>query len=190
MIPIDCKITNIIYLFYLIALWYNLHQRSVGNRHQQPFCTIHYLLINKIIFTYSIVFSCSLWEGVTSDIQNKDTDNAVNSHYHHQILNEMIPEKIFKFRFEQMKWQIQIEYWHGIPKCISLHVLVYFFITASKEKLFRISRNIGGDLNLAIWRMLDKSPNLKTANLIFVHLSWHSKHQHGDVEVCKVRRLG
>ena len=53
---------------------------------------------------------------------------------------------------------------------------------------YRISRNIGGDLNLAIWRMLDKSPNLKIANLIFVHLSWHSKY--GDVEVCKARRLG
>ena len=36
---------------------------------------------------------------------------------------------------------------------------------------YRISRNIGGDLNLAIWQMLDKSPNLKIANLIFVHLS-------------------
>ena len=29
----------------------------------------------------------------------------------------MIPEKMFKFGFEQMKWQIQIQYWHGIPKC-------------------------------------------------------------------------
>ena len=29
----------------------------------------------------------------------------------------MIPEKMLKFGFEQMKWQIQIEYWHGIPKC-------------------------------------------------------------------------
>jgi len=29
---------------------------------------------------------------------------------------------------------------------------------------YRMSRNIGGDLNLAIWRIVDKSPNLKTAN--------------------------
>ena len=27
-----------------------------------------------------------------------------------KILNEMISEKLFKFGFEQMKWQIQIEY--------------------------------------------------------------------------------
>ena len=55
-------------------------------------------------------------------------------------------------------------FYHGIIKI--------FLLVGS----YHISRNIGGDLNLAIWRMLDKSPNLKIANLIFVHLSWHSKH--------------
>jgi len=41
--------------------------------------------------------------------------------------------------------------------------------------VYHKSRTIGGDLNSAIWQMLNKSPNLKIANLIFVHLSWHSK---------------
>ena len=43
------------------------------------------------------------------------------------------------------------------------HSKVY---TPNKQKI-----NIGGDLNLAIWQMLDKSPNLQIANLIFVHTS-------------------
>ena len=46
-----------LFFIYLIALWCNLHQRSIDNRYQQPFCfKILFLLINKIIFTFLFFF--------------------------------------------------------------------------------------------------------------------------------------
>ena len=33
-----------------------------------------------------------------------------------KILYEMVPEKIFEFRFEKMKWLIQVKYGHGIQR--------------------------------------------------------------------------